>query len=70
MSARAAKVIERPRVAEVNWSYGPELTTDMKELMHGLVTDYADHFSFGMHDLGRHSTHQIRLDLNDDGPVF
>ena len=38
--------------------------------MHGLVTDYTDHFAFGIHDLGRHSTHQMRLDVNDDRRVF
>ena len=38
--------------------------------MHGLVTDYTNHFAFGMHDLGRHSTHQMRVDLTNDSPEF
>ena len=38
--------------------------------MHRLVSDYAHHFAFGMHDLGRHTTHQMRLDLIDSKLVF
>ena len=36
--------------------------------MHSLVTDYAHHFAFDMHDLGRHTTHYMRLDLTDEKP--
>ena len=32
--------------------------------------DYTHHFAFGMHDLGRHTTHQMQLDLTDSKPVF
>ena len=38
--------------------------------MHRLVSDYTHHFAFGMHDLGGHTTHQMRLDLTDSKPVF
>ena len=38
--------------------------------MHRLVSYYTHHFAFGMHDLGRHTTHQMRLDLTDSKLVF
>ena len=38
--------------------------------MHGLVTDYTYHFSLGMLDLDRHSTHKMRLNVTEDRPVF
>ena len=38
--------------------------------MHRLVSDYSHHFVFGMHNLGRHTTHQMRLDPEDNKPVF
>ena len=38
--------------------------------MHRLVSDYTHHFAFGMHDLGRHTTHQMRLELAYSKPVF
>ena len=38
--------------------------------MHMLVSDYTHHFVFGMHDLGRHTTDQMRLDVTDNKPVF
>ena len=38
--------------------------------MHRLVSDCSHHFAFGMHDLGWHTTHQMRLDLIDSKPVF
>ena len=38
--------------------------------MHRLVTDYSHHFAFGMHNLGKHTTHQMLPDLIDSKPVF
>ena len=64
-SARLAEVEDQPPAQEVKWSYGKELTPDQKDEMHRLVSDYAHYFAFGMHDLGRHTTHQMRLDLTD-----
>ena len=32
--------------------------------------DYTHHFAYGMHDIGRHTTHEMRLDLTDSKPVF
>ena len=57
---------DQPPAQEVKWSYGKELTPDHKDQMHRLVSDYAHHFAFGMHDLGRHTTHQMRLDMVDN----
>ena len=37
--------------------------------MHRLVSDYSHHFAFGMHVLGMHTTHQMRLGLIDSKPV-
>ena len=69
-SARSAEVEDQPPTQEVKWSYGKELTLDQKDQMHRLVLDYSHHFAFEMHDLGRHTTHQMRLDLIDNKPVF
>ena len=57
-------------VLEVKWTYGNELTLRQGDEMHRLITYYTHHFAFGMHDLGRHTTHQRRLDLTDSKPVF
>ena len=38
--------------------------------MHRLVSDYAHLFAFGMHDLGRHTTYPMRLDLIVSKQVF
>ena len=41
----------------VKLSYRKELALDQKDQMHRLVSDYTHHFTFGMHDWGRHTTH-------------
>ena len=69
-SARLAEVEARPPAQEVKWSYGKEITRDQKDQMHTLVSDYSHHYAFGMHDLGKHTTHQMRLDLIDNKPIF
>ena len=61
---------DQPPAQEVEWSYGEELTLDQKDHMLRLVSDYSRHFAFGVHDLGRYTTHQMRLDLIDSKPVF
>ena len=68
--ARSEEVEDQPPAKEVKWSYGKELPPVQKDQMLSLVSDYAHHFAFGMHDLGRHTTHQLRLDLIDIKPVF
>ena len=65
-SARLAEVEDQLPAQEVKWSYGKELTLDHSDHMHMLVSDYAHHFAFGMHDLGKYTTHQMRLDLVDN----
>ena len=54
---------DQPPTQEVKWSYGKELTRDQKDQMHRLVSNYTHHFALGMHDSGKHTTHQMRLDL-------
>ena len=53
---------DQPPAQEVKWSYGRELNLEQRVQMHRLVMEYAHHFVFGMHDLGRHATHHTRLD--------
>ena len=38
--------------------------------MHRMVSDNTHHFAFVMHDLGTHTTHEMRLDLTDSKPSF
>ena len=38
--------------------------------LNALVAARAYQFASGMHDLGRHSTHKMRLDLTDERPAF
>ena len=38
--------------------------------MHAMVSRHESHSAFGMYDLGWHSTHQMRLDVIDDKPIF
>ena len=64
--AHAAQVVKARK--DVKWAYGTELSEEQASQMHALVTGHKIHF--GMHDLGRHSTHQMRLDLVDEKPVF
>ena len=70
LSARWEEVEDEPPAQEVKWSYEKELTPDQKDQMHRLVKDDTHHFAFGMHDLGRYTTHQMRLDRTDIKPVF
>ena len=58
-----------PPVQEVKWTYEKELTLEHRDEMHRLVTDYTHHFTFGMHDLGRHTTHEMRLNLTNSKPM-
>ena len=61
---------DHPPVQEVKLTYRKELTLGQKDQMHRWVTDYTHHVAFGMHDLGRHTTHHMRLDVAESKPVF
>ena len=68
-AALHAKITEAVPVRDVKWSYNPQQTSHQVERMHALGVGRTSHFVFGMHDLGRHSTYEMRLDLVDSRPV-
>ena len=61
---------DQPPAQEVKWAYRKELTLEQRDQMHKLVVDYNHHFVFGMHDLCKHTTHQMCLNMIDSKPMI
>ena len=52
------------------WKFGDQLTDEDKEQLNNVLSAHADCFAYSMHDLGRHSTYRMKIDLLDETPIF
>ena len=53
-----------------SWKFGSQLTDNEREQLADVLAAHADCFAYSMHDLGRHTTYRMRIELLDEAPIF